>query len=81
MPSVKKDLKTAFGKLLKEHRTQKELTQQQLADYAGMDRAYISELERGLLMPSLDTVFRLATVLKVKPHILIEKLDTKMKPG
>ena len=76
---MKGDLKTVFGKTIKELRAAKGLTQQRLADYAGMDRAYISELERGLLMPSLETVFRLAEVLKIKPENLIEKTNAQFK--
>jgi transcriptional regulator with XRE-family HTH domain len=69
---VKSDLKPIFGKILKELRINKGLTQQRLGDYAGIDRAYISELERGQLMPSMETVFRLAEILKVKPQQIIE---------
>ena len=79
MLSVKNDLKAVFGTILRELRTNKELTQQQLADYAGIDRAYISELERGILMPSIETVFKIADVLKVKPQQIIEKVYDQFK--
>ncbi len=77
---MKGDLKTIFGEILKELRLKKGLTQQQLADYAGIDRAYISELERGLLMPSVETVFRIAKVLKIKPQQIIELMNDRVKP-
>ncbi len=76
---MKGKLKIIFGETLKELRTQKSLTQQQLADYTGMDRAYISELERGLLLPSLETFFKLAYELKIKPRDLADKIDQKLK--
>ena len=75
---MKGKLKILFGETLKELRTQKSLTQQQLADYTGMDRAYISELERGLLLPSLETFFKLAHELKIKPRDLADKIDQKL---
>ena len=75
---MKYDLKAAFGEVLKETRIKKELTQQQLADYSGMDRAYISELERGLLIPSLETVFKLAKQLRIKPRDFINMVDEKV---
>jgi len=68
-------LRVAFGEVLKELRVKKELTQQQLADYCAMDRAYVSQLERGLLFPSLQTVFKLAKELKIKPKDFIDKVD------
>lgn len=77
---MKGDLKTIFGEVLKGLRLKKGLTQQQLADYASMDRAYISELERGLLMPSVETVFRIAAVLKVKPQQIIELMNDQVRP-
>ena len=72
------DLKVVFGEVLKELRIKRELTQQQLADYSGMDRAYISELERGLLLPSLETVFKLAKQLKIKPREMVELVDQRI---
>lgn len=78
MPVLKGDLKTIFGKLLRQYRTGKQLTQQQLADFSGIDRAYVSELERGLLMPSLETFFKLSYELKVKPHDFIARIDQEL---
>ncbi|MBK7651144.1 MAG: helix-turn-helix transcriptional regulator [Flammeovirgaceae bacterium] len=77
---MKGNLKIVFGETLKELRLQKSLTQQQLADYTGMDRAFISELERGILLPSLETFFKLAYQLKIKPRDLADKIDQKLGP-
>lgn len=38
---------TRFGELLKEHRLRKRLSQRGLADIAGVDKSYISRLEKG----------------------------------
>ncbi len=75
---MKSDLKIVFGEVLKEFRVKKELTQQQLADYTGMDRAYISELERGLLLPSLETVMKLAQQLKIKAGYLVDIVEQRV---
>jgi transcriptional regulator with XRE-family HTH domain len=72
---MKGDLKEAFGKVIKELREKEKLSQQELADYSEVDRTYISDLERGLYYPSLNTVYKLAEILKVKPHELIQKVD------
>lgn len=79
MPLLKGDLRTIFGKTLKEYRNAKELSQQQLADFADVDRAYISELERGLMTPSLEIFFKLAYQLKVQPTEFIHKIDQELK--
>ena len=36
------------------------LTQQELADRIGADKGYISRLERGLTIPTVSTLYRLA---------------------
>jgi transcriptional regulator with XRE-family HTH domain len=72
---VKIDLKQAFGKVIRELREENELSQQELADFSEVDRTYISDLERGLNYPSLNTIYKLAEVLKIKPSKLIEKVD------
>lgn len=69
------NLKEAFGKVIKELREQRGFSQQELADYAEIDRTYLSDLERGIYHPSLNVVYKLAEVLKIKPHELIHKVD------
>jgi transcriptional regulator with XRE-family HTH domain len=39
----------------------------------GLDRTFISDLERGIQGPSLRTVFRVAKGVGMQPEILIEK--------
>lgn len=72
---MKKDLPAVFGEVLKAYREQRGLSQQALADYAEMDRAYISKLERGVSVPSIVTIFKLADILEVKPQEFIQKVD------
>lgn len=70
-----KGLEEKFGKLLKELREKKGLTQEQLAIDSALDRTYISLLERGLRNPTLTTVFKIAEVLEVKPSNLVKYLE------
>jgi transcriptional regulator with XRE-family HTH domain len=75
---VEKELPRIFGKVLKGVREERKLSQQALADYADMDRAYISKLERGISVPSIITIFKLATILEVKPSDFILKVDRQL---
>jgi transcriptional regulator with XRE-family HTH domain len=75
---VKRDLKKAFGKVIKELREDEGLSQQELADTAGIDRSYLSDLERGLNFPSLNIVYSLAEVFKMKANELVQKVDKEM---
>ncbi len=64
-----------FGKVLREVRKEKKITQIQIAHQAEMDRAFISELENGKKQPSLLTVFRIAEVLSVKAWEIVKRMD------
>jgi len=62
----------SFGKKLQKLRTDRNLTQEKLAEIAGFDRTYISLLERGIRNPSLVNIFRLANALNVAPDKLLK---------
>jgi transcriptional regulator with XRE-family HTH domain len=53
-----------FGERLRELREHRGETQRSLADLTGMTHPYISEMERGLKVPSLTTLLRLAVALE-----------------
>lgn len=63
-----------FGDQLRRIRKAANLTQEELAFRAGLDRTYISLLERGIKSPTLKTFFRLCTVLNQKPEELIAEV-------
>jgi transcriptional regulator with XRE-family HTH domain len=65
----------AFGRILRKRRLQRSLTQEALSLAYGLSRAYISELEMGRKDPSLYTIFRLATALKMKPSVFIDEIE------
>lgn len=47
------------------------LSQEELADAAGIDRTYVSALERCRYSASIDVLERLATALRVTPASLL----------
>lgn len=61
--SMKKQHLAPFGAFLKELRKNRRLTQQQLADAAGVERNYICYLERGVSDPTLGVLMGLASGL------------------
>jgi transcriptional regulator with XRE-family HTH domain len=64
-----------FGQRLREIRQRRTLTQDGLADTAGLTKAYISDMERGLKIPSLTTILRLALALDCKVVDLVSVFD------
>lgn len=75
---MKQDLKQAFGKVLREVRESRGMSQQELADYSEIDRTYLSNLERGLNNPTLNVIFKLAEILKMKPGEFVDKVEKEM---
>jgi transcriptional regulator with XRE-family HTH domain len=54
-----------LGKNLKRIRNEKGVTQERLQELSGLDRGYISGVERGVRNPSMRNVEKLAKALKV----------------
>lgn len=54
-----------LGKNLKRIRNEKGVTQERLQEISGLDRGYISGVERGVRNPSIRNIERLAKALKV----------------
>jgi transcriptional regulator with XRE-family HTH domain len=51
------------------------LSQEGLADLAGMHRTYVSEIERGLRNPSFRNLFKLAAALEVPLSELVAQAE------
>lgn len=64
-----------FGQRLRELRTDRGLSQYALADLCGSNKPFISELERGVKVPSLTMILRLAEALECRPTDLIKVFD------
>jgi transcriptional regulator with XRE-family HTH domain len=63
-----------FGDELRRVRKAAKLSQETLAFRAGLDRTYISLLERGIKSPTLNTFFRLCNVLNLKPDEFVAQI-------
>ncbi len=61
-----------FAKKLKEFRVSKGLSQEELADIAGLHRTYIGSVERGERNISIDNIERLASALDIKIKDLLD---------
>ena len=69
------DINTAvkkLGKAIQKIRLEKNLTQDQLADMTNMDRACISDVERGIRNTYVKIIFRFAFAMGVSPSRFFE---------
>lgn len=70
------DSKT-LGNRIREARTQKQHTQQRLAEIAGISQMYLGEIERGAKMPSLRSFIKIIEALDLSAdYVLRDKLSS-----
>lgn len=73
---------TAFGAALRKVRRSRALSQQQLALNCGLDRTFISLLERGKRQPTLGTLFQISKALDIPAVDMIRHTEKALKrPG
>lgn len=65
------DVVQLLGMNVRHYRKLRGLSQERLALEAGMERSYVSDLERGTRNPSVRALGRLAAALQVEPAVLL----------
>ena len=75
------ELEVAFGQVLRELRKKRGLSQERLALEAGIDRTFVSLLERGLRQPTLRTMFTLGRTLGVQPDEIVDRVQQLRPDG
>ena len=72
----------AFGKVLRALRVERGLSQEALALEAGVQRNYVSLIERGVNQPTITIIFKLATALEMNPSQVVELVEKEcLKPS
>lgn len=71
MPS----LNAAFGKVITDLRKTAGISQEELADRAGIHRTYVSQIERGLKSPTIAILVKLARALDTTPSKIMRLLE------
>ncbi|MCE3606832.1 helix-turn-helix domain-containing protein [Massilia sp. P8910] len=66
---------TAFGQVLRQLRTESQLTQEEFAFAAGLQRNHISSLELGNKQPTLLTIYKISLALNLTPGNLLDRVD------
>lgn len=69
-----------FGQRLRDLRLARDLSQYALADLCGSNKPFISELERGVKVPSLTMILRLAEGLDCRVYELVSVFDRPARP-
>lgn len=65
------------GTILREERNKASISQEELAHLSGLDRTYISMLERGIRKPTLNTLFSMCSALGIYPSSFIKEVENR----
>jgi transcriptional regulator with XRE-family HTH domain len=68
----------AFGRTLRKARRDRDLSQEALADEAGLSAKHVGEIERANKDPRLTTVLKLADALELRSNELFRAFDEKL---
>lgn len=72
---TKADIRERFGFAVKARREELDLTQEDLADRAGIHRTYLSDIERGSRNVALINIERLAVALSITMTELFRRVE------
>lgn len=72
-------LAEGFGLAVRAARLARNLSQEELAAEAGLDRTYLSGLERGARNPALSTIEKLCRALRIRPSALLAQAETEWR--
>jgi transcriptional regulator with XRE-family HTH domain len=67
----------AFGRTVRKARRDRELSQEALADEAGLSAKHVGEIERANKDPRLTTVLKLANALELRSSELFRQFDER----
>jgi len=68
-----------IGAVLRRLRKSMKFSQEELAFKSGLDRTYISMLERNIKQPTITTIFLLADGLEMKPSKFVQLLEDEFE--
>lgn len=67
------------GKVIQKQREKKGLSQEVVSGLADIGRTHLSAIERGVRKPTLDTFYKIALALKMKPSELMGSLEAEIE--
>ena len=76
-PEALQDVEKVVGETIRRIRRKKGITQEQLADMAGINRTHMYRIENGHVQMTIGTLVLIAEALQVRARDLLEDFDRK----
>lgn len=67
------------GRIIQRCRENKNRSQELVSGFAGIGRTHLSAIERGERRPTLDTFFKIAEALEMKPSELMAEIENELE--
>ena len=68
-----------FGKVLREQRNARGISQEALALSADVHRTFVSQMERRIRQPTLTTLCKLSEALEIQPSTLVARVEKLLR--
>ena len=68
-----------LGNVIQRLRRAEGISQEKLAELAGVHRTYVSQLERGLKSPTLVVFLKISKALNVPPSQIMRQIETEIE--
>ena len=65
----------SVGYTIKRLREKKNISQEVLSSFAGIARSHLSMIETGTKLPNLETIWKIAHALNMRPYELIKMIE------
>ena len=69
------EINDTYAQTLQSVRGERGLTQQELANESGVSPTYISQMERGIKVPTLQVLFDLCDACNVTPAAFVRRME------
>ena len=66
------------GRVIQRIREEKKQSQELVSGFAGIGRTHLSAIERGERKPTLETFFKIADALGIKPSVLMAAIEEEL---
>ena len=69
------EVSAVFGEVLRRYRVERDVSQEELAFLAGVDRTFVSRLERGIRQPTITTLIGIGLALGVSAADMLRETE------
>ncbi|WP_295212011.1 helix-turn-helix transcriptional regulator [Ruminococcus sp.] len=67
------------GNVIRHFRESKGLSQEVVSGFADIGRTYLSAIERGERKPTLETFYRIAEAMRIRPSVILAEIEKRSK--